>query len=297
MLPFIDTHAHLSMLHKRGLDSHEILRNLFAGGFSGIIDISLESGDLPERIREFSTYPQIRFASGLWPHAQSIARRYKLVQELEKDIRQAGALVCALGEFGLDHHWNVPPNPQGEVPLRYLPPNPQGEVPLRNGEDHVPSGGTEDMAGERELMEMQLDLAQRLGLPVIIHSRDAPEETREILAAYPGIKGVIHCFSYAAEEAKTFLDLGFYISFAGNITYKNAQNIRDACAIVPPDRILLETDCPYLAPVPLRGKPAHPGMVEENYKAAAEIRKTDPAALVELTVKNTFALFGVDFTV
>jgi TatD DNase family protein len=104
-------------------------------------------------------------------------------------------------------------------------------------------------------MEMQLELARRLNLPVIIHSRDAPEETAEILGRYGGVRGVIHCFSYARAELKTFLDMGYFISFAGNLTYKNAAAIRDACVAVPGDRLLLETDCPYLAPVPFRGNP------------------------------------------
>jgi TatD DNase family protein len=285
MIPYIDTHAHLSMLERRGVDPHRTLSGLFAGAFAGIIDISLDPGDLPARVREFSRYPAVRFASGLWPRREVIEDRTALVAALERDIAavRGGAaavqsvdnanaasaeLVCALGEFGLDHHWN--------------------------GEDHVP-GGSADTAGERELMEMQMDLARRLSLPVIIHSRDAPEETAEILKRCPEVSGVIHCFSYGAEEVKTFLDLGYFISFAGNLTYKNAGNIRDACVLVPAGRILLETDCPFLAPVPHRGKPAHPGMVEETYGLAAELRKTTVEALAEQAAQNTAALFGVRF--
>ncbi|MDR2471297.1 MAG: TatD family hydrolase [Treponema sp.] len=274
----IDTHAHLSGLAPRGVDPHQTLRALFEGGFGGIIDISLEPGDLAERIREFSVYPRIRFASGLWPHAASIAARRDLAPELEAALRSAPpGLVCALGEFGLDHY--------------------------RNGADHAPAENGEtgspdfagDPGGERELMETQLDMARRLSLPVIIHSRDAPEETAEILAAFPGVSGVIHCYSYGPEELGRFLDLGYYISFAGNITYKNAQNIREASKLVPADRIFFETDCPYLAPVPHRGKPAHPGMVEAAYKEAAAVRGTEPEALASRAAANVEALFGVRF--
>jgi TatD DNase family protein len=265
----IDTHAHLSLLEKRGIASHETLRGLFADGLAGLIDISLEPGDLAGRIAEFSVYPGVRFASGLWPHAASIARRRELVPALEQDIRDAPpGLVCALGEFGLDHHWN--------------------------GEDHAAAEGGPDLAGERELMETQLDLARRLALPVIIHSRDAPGETADILAPYRDVPGVIHCFSYGPEEARNFLAMGYFISFAGNLTYKNAHNIRDACKTVPADRILLETDCPYLAPVPFRGKPAHPGMVAEVYKLAAEIRGTGLAEMTEQIAANVKTLFGID---
>jgi TatD DNase family protein len=270
----IDTHAHLSMLAQRGIDAEAKLIELFgssgpdapsAGKLRGIIDISLNPGDLPARINAFSRFSRVRFASGLWPHALSIQRRSELVPALENDIRASPpGLVCALGEFGLDHHWN--------------------------GEDHE---GSPDLDGERELMEMQLELARRLRLPVVIHSRDAPKETAEILGRFADIRGVIHCFSYTQAEAAAFLNMGYFISFAGNLTYKNAGALRDACRAVPGGRLLLETDCPYLAPVPFRGKPADPGMVEENYKLAAELRGTSVEALAEQIAANVKELFGV----
>jgi TatD DNase family protein len=279
----IDTHAHLSMLAQRGIDAEAKLTELFgspgpdssaaekssaAGKLKGVIDISLSPGDLPARTEGFSRFSRVRFASGLWPHALSIQRREELVPALEKDIRAAPpGLVCALGEFGLDHHWN--------------------------GDDHE---GSPDLSGERELMEAQLELARRLNLPVIIHSRDAPVETAEILGRFHGVRGVIHCFSYGPAELKAFLDMDYFISFAGNLSYKNAGALRDACGAVPGGRLLLETDCPYLAPVPFRGKPADPGMVEENYKLAAELRETSVEALAEQIAANVKELFGVDFT-
>jgi len=264
---FIDTHAHLSGLRDRGIDPHETLKNLFAEGFSAIIDISLEPGDLPGRIADFSMYPHLYFAAGLWPHASSIANRTALVQGLKEELAavkngENAAKLCALGEFGLDHHWN----------------------------EEEPGG---DLDGERELMEMQLEAARSMALPVIIHSREAAKETAEVLSRYPGTQGVIHCFSYGADDAKTFLDMGYYISFAGNLTYKNAGTLREVCKIVPPDRLLLETDCPYLAPVPHRGKPAHPGMVAEVYQTAAAVRGIAVEALAEQIAGNVKLLFGV----
>ena len=262
-----DTHAHLSMLEKRGIDPHALLGALFDESICGIIDVSLEPGDLAGRIEEFSRYPRIRFASGLWPHPASIRNRASLVPALERELSAAPeGLVCALGEFGLDHHWN--------------------------GEEHVaPEEADGGLSGERELMEMQLDLARRLALPVIIHSRDAPAETAEILQPYTDLSRIIHCFSYGPPEVKRFLDMGCFISFAGNLTYKNAGDIRDACKLVPADRLLLETDCPYLAPVPFRGKSAHPGMVAETHKLAAELRGTNVPALAGQIAENVHALF------
>ena len=269
---FFDTHAHLSGLLQRNIDTHEAIENFFLSGFTGIIDISLKPGDLRFRIKEFSRYNGIRFASGLWPWPESIANRKKMLGELENDLlasirettdSEGNASICALGEFGLDRNWN--------------------------GEGKT---GSADLLGECELMEAQMDMAQRLKLPVIIHSRDAAGETAEILAGYPLVCGVVHCFSYGPEEAKKFLDLGYFISFAGNITYKNAQHIQEACRFVPGDRLLLETDCPYLAPVPHRGKPSHPGMVEEVYKKAAELRGITLETLAEQIMENVKGLFG-----
>ena len=266
---FYDTHAHLSGLKERGLDPHSIAGDLFTSGFAGIIDISLEPNDLYSRMQEFSVYPHVRFASGLWPWPASIENREVRVKELEQAIltvknSELAIKLCALGEFGLDHNWN-------------------GE-----GKE-----GSEDLKGERELMEMQLALAQKLDLPVIIHSRDAAEETAEVLKHCPHVRGVVHCFSYGSDWAKVFLDMGYYISFAGNLTYKNAHAIQDACKLIPADRLLLETDCPYLAPVPYRGKPSHPGMVEEVYKKAAEVRRVNTEEMAEQIKENVKALFGV----
>jgi TatD DNase family protein len=169
--------------------------------------------------------------------------------------------VVAVGECGLDRHWNT-------------------------------AASGVDPAAEGELLELQLDLAERRGLPVIIHSREAAAETAAILARYRAVRGVIHCFSYGISEARTFLDLGYYISFAGNATYKNAREIREALEYVPPDRLLMETDAPYMAPMPYRGKPGEPGMVAETYALAAELRKTAPDTLLEEIAGNVENIFG-----
>ena len=276
----IDTHAHLSMLdgfharfaaRKEGapafIGAAALTQGLFDAGFGGIIDIGTQAGDLPGRIAAFSRFERVRFSAGLWPDPDTIARRRELVPRLEREIAAAApGLVVAVGECGLDHH------------------------------QELPAGTEPDRAGERELLEMLLDLAERRKLPVIIHSRDAAEETAAILAGFPGVRGLIHCFSYGVAEARTFLDLGFHLSFAGNLTYKNARNLREALCFVPLDRLLLETDSPFLAPLPHRGKPSDPGMVAENYALAAELRGLSLSALAvgirenvrHLLVRNWF---------
>jgi TatD DNase family protein len=258
----MDTHAHLSQLSSRGIPAEERLTNLFAQGFGGIIDIGTEAEDLRGRVEAFAGFKKVRFSAGIWPSAEAIARRTELTALLEGQMGSVPRpLIAAVGECGLDRHANK-----------------------------AESGG--DLRGERELLELQMALAQKWGLPIIIHSREAPGETAEILSACPELRGVIHCFSYGTAEARTFLDLGYYLSFAGNLTYKNAGDLREALAFVPDDRLLLETDAPYLAPVPYRGKPSDPGMVAETYKLAAELRGTEPDILAERILLNVQALFG-----
>jgi TatD DNase family protein len=253
-----DTHAHLSYLDERGIEAVNTVSALFAAGFAGIIDIGTIAGDLAGRIEGFSRFEKTRFAAGVWPHKEAIVNIEEQMAALERDITGAPAgSVVAVGECGFDRREN-------------------------------PEAG----GGERALLEAQLDLARRKRLPVIIHSREAPEETFETLKAHSGSVGVIHCFSYGIREAKTFLDIGFYISFAGNLTFKNAQNLRETIKTIPLDRLLLETDSPYLAPAPYRGKAAHPGMISGTYALAAELLKIDIENLKETVRHNAEKLFG-----
>ncbi|MDR2632778.1 MAG: TatD family hydrolase [Treponema sp.] len=262
---FIDTHAHLSLLPCEARCREEKLEQLFRGGFRGIIDIGTEAGDLQTRLKAFARFEGIRFSAGIWPSPEAIAGRKRLLPCLERHISAAaqGRLI-AIGECGLDRYHNQEANGA-------------------------------DLLGERELLERHLDLAQRHRLPIIIHSRQAAQETGDILSQYPQVQGVIHCFSYGIPEAKRFLQAGYYLSFAGNLTYKNAQGLREALQFVPLDRLLLETDSPYLAPQPFRGKSAEPGMVAETYRLAASLRQMSLEALQAAIAQNVSALFGPCF--
>jgi TatD DNase family protein len=255
-----DTHAHLSFLDERGIDGEKCAAALFEAGFAGIIDIGTVAGDLGGRIKAFSSFAidgRLRFAAGIWPWKTAIAQGAEQLALLEREIDAApDGFVAAIGECGFDRRENPEPG-----------------------------------RAERALLEGQLDLAQRKRLPIIIHSREAPLETIEALAAFPAVRGIIHCFSYTKAEARTFVDMGYAISFAGNLTYKNAHNLRDALIDVPVDRLLLETDSPYLAPVPYRGKTAHPGMLLETYRCAAALLKIDIEELKETLKNNAEAVF------
>jgi TatD DNase family protein len=253
-----DSHAHLSYLDDRGIDAESCVSALFEAGFAGIVDIGTTAGDLAERVRVFSRFERTRFSAGIWPHKEILAQVERQIDLLEQDISAAPAgTVAAIGECGFDRREN-------------------------------PEAG----CGERALLEAQLDLAGRKRLPIIIHSREAPVETIETLAACPNTRGIIHCFSYGVDEARKFLDMGYYISFAGNITFKNALNLREALQSIPLDRLLLETDSPYLAPVPYRGKPAHPGMLINTYRCAADLLNIDVEDLKEILKSNAARIFG-----
>ncbi len=263
MNSYIDSHAHLSMLGPRGIDADARLENLFASGFGAILDVGTKSGDLAERIRAFGRFPAVRFSAGIWPSAEAISDREREIAALEASMAAAEPnRLVAVGECGFDRHWN-------------------------KAEDGA------DIKGERELFDAQARLALARDLPIIIHSREAVEETESAIAAVPGLRGVVHCFSYGKEEARRFLDLGFFVSFSGTVTYKNAESQREAARFVPLDRLLLETDCPYLAPLPLRGKSAEPGMVELTYALIAEIRGIPVEELVRAAADNAHELFGL----
>lgn len=139
----------------------------------------------------------------------------------------------------------------------------------------------------------QLELAREVKLPIIIHTRDAMGITLDTLARYPDVVGVMHSYSGSAEVARQLCDKGWYISFSGPVTYKNAVHVKEAAAIVPADRLLVETDSPYLPPVPHRGEMNHSGYMHHTLEAVAAIRNVSPDELATCTVENTRRLFGI----
>ena len=143
-----------------------------------------------------------------------------------------------------------------------------------------------------EVFSQQLELAKKLDLPVIVHSREATEDTLILLKKYRP-KGVVHCFSGSAETAKEIIKLGMYIGFTGVITFKNARKALEALAVVPDDRLVLETDCPYMAPVPFRGKRCDSSMIPFMAEKAAEIKGVSPQEILDMTCKNGLELFNI----
>ena len=192
-----------------------------------------------------------------------------------------------LGAVGLDRDQVDLPRDASSFSL--LPssfsPSAWGEIGL----DYHYSPETRDR--QTALFAEQLEEARRRDLPVIVHTREAADDTVAILREVPS-RGVIHCFTGAPDEAKAYLDLGFYVSISGIVTFRAADNVRESALVVPDDRMLIETDSPFLAPVPMRGKTNEPAFVKYTCEFLAELRGMPPDDFAELTFANAERLFG-----
>ena len=147
------------------------------------------------------------------------------------------------------------------------------------------------MDAQRRLFAEQLEEARRRGLPVVIHTREAAADTIALLREIPS-RGIIHCFTGSPDEAKAYLDLGFYVSISGIVTFRAADNVRESALVVPDDRILIETDSPFLAPVPLRGRRNEPAFIRHTCEFLARLRGVPAEDFAELTFANAESVLG-----
>jgi TatD DNase family protein len=256
----IDSHCHLAG-EEFAADLEAVVGRARDAGVTRALCI-LSAGDIEEaeragRVR--AVWPTVQFAAGVHPHqAGDFAGR---VDEAVRIVRQVAGDhgVCAIGEIGLDYHYDFSPR----------------EV-------------------QRDVFRAQLDVAVELELPVVIHTREATEDTFEILrdAGVGRVRGVFHCFTGDEAMARSAFDLDFYLSFAGIVTFPRADVIRAAAKMTPAERILAETDAPYLAPVPHRGKRNEPAFVAEVVEKLAGIREVPVADLAGQVSRNFDALFG-----
>ncbi len=287
---FSDTHFHFHHLtEERALNGSEILQKLCERDTFFALDIGTRADDLLPRQNaikeEISKLPQglqkqadnfIFYAAGIWPDVDEIKDRDNAIKTLKANIQEfsktSDKKLVAIGECGIDHHWN----PSGA-----------------DGRDEN-DFNADIFKGEKELFCMQLEYAKSLNLPVIVHSRDAFEDSVDYIKETGYNNGIIHCFSYGIEEAKTFLDLGWYLAFGGATTYtkkSKMQAMTELLRYVPEDRLLLETDSPYLAPVPFRGQTNTPVLIEYVYNFIAQARNTSPQELSDLVDTNIKTLF------
>ena len=261
----IDSHFHTQSMLQRGMDVFSDYDRLFSSGFHGGIDAGCTHDDLPERSNLLRDYPAILIAGAMGPWEAGRSETKPVEPEYEyqavKDIGQIESELAEIrknildykaafiGEIGLDYYWDY---------------------------------GTHEK--QHLVFETQMKWASEMKLRVLIHDRDADDETAEVIRRLgPDRGGVIHCFDGSRTVLRAALDGGYFISFAGNLTYKRNTELREILKEVPRDRLLLETDSPYLSPVPLRGQPNSPLHIIHTYECAAQVlgMKTEElAALV-----------------
>jgi len=253
---YCDSHLHFQEFEKQSIDIPAIRTSMQSGGITKAIDV--RNACDPSRI---SGIPGIYRAWGLFPSISADIEQGTPIEEIMQKVimRIDSDTDCvAVGECGLDYYWN-----HAKPEIQML------------------------------LFTLQAELSAHTGKSLIVHCRDAHSDMRHALRDTRRGPTVIHCFSGDADDARKYLDLGCMISFAGNITYKNAQNLRDAVKIIPTERLLIETDAPYLAPVPFRGKKTMPEMIAATYACIAETRGQDLEELAD-SVSSNFETFFLE---
>jgi TatD DNase family protein len=256
----IDSHCHLA---DEAFEATlpEVIERARAAGVEGALCIldATNPAEAARSTRVALLWPSVRFAVGVHPHQAGVfAERLDDVGTHVRAAVAARAGTCAIGEIGLDYHYD------------FASPDVQ-----------------------REVFRRQILVASELDHPIVVHTREADDDTFAILTddATPRVSGVFHCFTGNAATAQRAVDLGFYVSFSGIVTFRTADSIREAAAVVPADRLLIETDSPYLAPVPHRGKQNEPGWVVRVADVIAEVRGVSPAEVHAQTTAAYQALF------
>jgi TatD DNase family protein len=245
----VDSHVHLDDA-KFDADREETIERARAAGVEHMLAIGAGHGppDLDAAVRLADRYPFIYATVGVQPHDAS-----KATAETWPRLRELAAhpKVLAIGEIGLEYHYDFSPR---------------------------------DV--QRAVFEQQLAIAAETGKPIVIHTREAWDDTLAMLRAYGRGAGIVHCFTGGETEAGRVLDLGFHLGFGGVLTFPKADALRQAARMTPDDRLLVETDCPYLAPVPHRGKRNEPAFVVETVRRLAEVRGCAPEEIAEVTTRN-----------
>lgn len=255
-MKLIDSHCHLNY---EGLIERqtEVLENARLRGVSGFLNISTREREWSEIIALAEREPDVWASVGVHPHEADAHPDLGAAVLVEAAHHPR---VIAIGECGLDYHYDK-----------------------------------SDRAAQRERFRAHIDAARETGLPLVVHTRDAEEDTAEILGEAVrrgGVTGVFHCFTGSPELARKGLDFGFYISLSGIVTFKSATDLQHIARKLPLDRMLVETDSPFLAPVPHRGRKCEPAFVADTASFVAELRGDDPEELAEATTANFFKLFS-----
>ena len=254
----IDSHCHIDG-EQFDADRYEVVQRARDAGVAAMLNVGTgdpNSDDFRKAVAIAEKYENVYASVGVHPHDAELYddRAEAHLTELARSEK-----VIAWGEIGLDYYYDRSPR------------NVQVEVFRR-----------------------QIGTARNLGLPIIIHSRNADDETVAILTeecAYEGFRGIMHCFGGTPKMAESLMEIGFMISFAGNVTFKKAEDLRDAARVVPLDNLLVETDCPFLTPVPFRGKRNEPSYVKHTAKFLADLYGVEMEILAHATTRNFLDLF------
>jgi TatD DNase family protein len=251
----IDSHCHLNydgLAERRD----EVLANARAAGVTGFLNISTRQSEWDAVIAVAEVNADVWATVGVHPH-EADAHPDLGAQALVDATSHPS--VIAIGECGLDYYYDK-----------------------------------SDRAAQRDRFGAHIQAARATGLPLVVHTRDAEQDTAEILERAVnagGVRGVLHCFTGSAALARKALDLGFFISLSGIVTFKNARDLQETAKFIPDDRLLVETDSPFLAPVPHRGHTCEPAFVADTARFVANLREVEAEALAEQTTANFFTLF------
>ena len=251
-----DTHAHMND-EAFAPDQAEILNNLPSQGIALMLNAGCSLASSLECIAMAEQYPYIYASVGSHPDA---------ADEVNDDVLEKYRKLCklhpkikAIGEIGLDYHYE-------DIPREL----------------------------QKKAFIAQLELAKELHMPVIVHERDAHEDGMAIIKQFPDVTGVFHCYSGSAEMARQLTDLGWYIGFTGVLTFKNARKAIETAQSIPLDRIVIETDCPYMSPEPFRGRRNDPSRVRYVAEKLAEIRGISAEEAMRITLENGKRLYRID---
>ena len=255
-MTLVDSHCHLNY---EGLADRqeEVLAAARARGVQGFLNISTRQKEWGEVVGAAERHPDVWASIGVHPHEADAHPDLGAAALVEA---AAHPRVIAIGECGLDYYYDK-----------------------------------SDRAAQRERFGAHIEAARQTGRPLVVHTRDAEEDTAEILTrevGKGGVTGVLHCFTGSAALARKALDLGFYISISGIVTFKNARDLQEVAKTIPQDRLLVETDSPFLAPVPHRGQTCEPAFVADTAAFLSDLRDEPLDELAAATTSNFFRLFG-----
>lgn len=252
---YFDSHAHLDDARFQP-DFDDILARMRENGVTGMMNIGCDLPSSERSVALAERYDWIWAAVGSHPDDADLVDAVRIARYR---VLCQNPRVRAIGEIGLDYHYE-------DIPREI----------------------------QKNAFRMQLALAQELSMPVVVHEREAHEDGMRIIDEFPEVKGVFHCYSGSLEMAKELVKRGWYIGFTGVITFKNARKAVEVAEWLPLSRTLIETDCPYMAPEPFRGRRCDPSMVPQMAKKIAEIKGLAPAAVAQATFRNAVTLFRLD---